>query len=130
MNKLNNVLEKIIKLDRHVENCELFFDHKNGRFVFKELTKIEKFKYAVLAGEFSEAMAIFHDHGDESYVRTLLEVMGLNNRTIEDLNRCLYRMEKRAERLADKVDNLRVRLKEYEKSGKRDDFITDDDHSG
>lgn len=46
--------------------------------------EMDKFRKAVHLGQYTEALAIFHDFGDESYVRLLLGEIEYLLRVIED----------------------------------------------
>lgn len=47
--------------------------------------QIDKFRDAVRLGKYTEALAIFHDHRDESFVRVLLGEFEFLLKVIEDL---------------------------------------------
>jgi hypothetical protein len=86
------------------------------------MSELEKFKQAILRGEYPEAMAIFHDHGDESYMETALSIITMYQEEIDCWEETGESLGDELIRVIKERDSLlkRKALKEYEEKEKCD----------
>lgn len=68
---------------------------------------MEKFQTLIFFGEFLEAMKIFNEHGDDSYMRTALSVLDYSIKETKDLNNRIKCLNKQLKNSRNDLFNLR-----------------------